>query len=71
MSRWKKVLIAAALVIGFSFSLLQVDARGFPPRLFLARAKTVRAVFEAITAARAASYGVGSGMDVDDIEGSE
>lgn len=47
--------ILLALLIGTQIGILQLDARGFPPRMIIARAKTVRAVFEAITLARAAS----------------
>lgn len=44
--------IALALLIGTQFSTLQIDARGFPSRLFFARAKTIRTVFNAITEAK-------------------
>ena len=47
--------IALALFIGQTFSILQIDARGFPARLFVARTKTIRALFQAIAKARAAS----------------
>lgn len=47
--------VALALGVGFSVSILQLDARGFPARMFIARTKTVRAIFEAISAARARS----------------
>lgn len=49
------VSILLALIVGSKVSILQLDARGFPPRLIIDRAKTVRAVFEAISAARAAA----------------
>lgn len=44
--------IALALFVGRTISILQIDARGFPPRLFPARAKTIRALFHAIAKAR-------------------
>ena len=58
--------ITLALVIGCQVSVLQLDARGFPPRMFVARSKTVRAVFDAITLARAKTAGTGSGFEPDD-----
>lgn len=45
--------IALAISIGLSFSILQIDARGFPSRMFVARTKTIRALFSAIAEARA------------------
>ena len=45
--------IALALFVGRTFSILQIDARGFPARLFIARTKTIRALFKAIAKARA------------------
>ena len=45
--------IALALFVGRTFSILQIDARGFPARLFVARTKTIRSVFQAIAKARA------------------
>lgn len=56
--RWYELLlmagsIALAVIVGRSFSLLQLDARGFPPRLFFARTATVNAIFKAIVQARA------------------
>lgn len=59
--------ILLALIIGTQVSVLQLDARGFPPRLIIARAKTVRAVFEAITLARAAAVHAPRGWVGDDI----
>ena len=46
------VSIAIALIAGTQVSTLQIDARGFPSRMFIARAKTIRAVFHAITEAK-------------------
>ena len=46
------VSIAMALIAGTQVSTLQIDARGFPSRMFMARAKTIRAVFHAITEAK-------------------
>ncbi|MEM1346636.1 MAG: hypothetical protein AAGI34_18915, partial [Pseudomonadota bacterium] len=37
--------IVLALLAGSQLAILQLDARGFPARLFLARTATVRAVF--------------------------
>lgn len=45
--------IVLAILIGRAFAILQLDARGFPCRLFVARRKTVQQIFEAITGARA------------------
>ncbi|MEM1344394.1 MAG: hypothetical protein AAGI34_07405 [Pseudomonadota bacterium] len=44
--------IVLALLAGSQLAILQLDARGFPARLFLARTATVRAVFAAIGEAR-------------------
>ncbi|MDJ0921876.1 MAG: hypothetical protein QNI84_12175 [Henriciella sp.] len=60
--------IAAALYVGFNFSILQLDARGFPPRLFVARAQTVKAIFEAITQARAQAHSGRGGFEPDDLD---
>ncbi len=46
-------IIAAAVVIATNFSVLQVEARGYPARLYIARRSTIRKVFDAITEARA------------------
>ena len=51
--------IAIAVLVGSQVSILQLDARGFPPRMFFARSKTVHAVFDAITQARAKTANVG------------
>lgn len=53
--------IALALLMGTSLSIIQLDARGFPARMFVARKSTVRAVFDAITRARAMAVSGGSG----------
>lgn len=45
--------IVLAISIGLSFSILQIDARGFPSRMFVARTNTIRALFSAIAEARA------------------
>ena len=37
---------------GAKFSLLEINAKGFPSRLYFARSKTVRGVFDAIVKAR-------------------
>ena len=44
--------VAIAMYVGLSFSILQIDARGFPSRMFVARTKTIRALFSAIAEAR-------------------
>lgn len=49
--------IVGALLVGSRLAVLQLDARGFPSRLFVARARTVREVFNAITEARALGSG--------------
>lgn len=49
------IVIGLALLIGTQFKLLQIDARGFPSRIFWGRTKTMRAVFHAITEAKAAA----------------
>jgi len=49
--------ILLALIAGGSFSILQIDARGFPSRMFIARRRTIRALFDAISQARALSCG--------------
>ena len=46
-------LVATALIIAATFSVLQIDARGFPSRIFIARSKTIKGVFTAITQAKA------------------
>ena len=63
--------IFLALAIGTQISFLQLDARGFPPRIFIARAKTVRAIFNAITLARAKTAQAGGGYQPDDTESGE
>lgn len=45
--------IALALLAGVRLSILQLDARGFPARLFLGRTRTLKRLFGAITEARA------------------
>ena len=44
--------ILLALLIGTQFSILQIDARGFPSRMYVGRSKTLRSVFDAITQAK-------------------
>lgn len=56
--------IGLALLIGTQVSILQLDARGFPARFFVARTTTVRAIFEAITRARAMQRDRGAIGDV-------
>ncbi|MCI4646049.1 MAG: hypothetical protein MRY64_14805 [Hyphomonadaceae bacterium] len=46
-------LIVLAILIAASFSILQIEARGYPPRLFIARRKVIRRIFDAIAKARA------------------
>lgn len=60
--------IALALFIGTQISFLQLDARGFPPRIFIARAKTVWAIFNAITDARAQSVHTSGSFEPDDMQ---
>lgn len=55
--------IALAVWLGRSFSILQIDARGFPPRMFVARSTTIRELFSAISAARAMRASPGGGLD--------
>ena len=45
--------IVLALLIGSQMSILQIDARGFPSRMYFGRTKTIKSVFNAITIAKA------------------
>lgn len=45
----------AALIVGTQVSILQIDARGYPSCTLVARTKTIRAIFNAITEAKAVS----------------
>lgn len=70
--RWNEVAIMcasilAALLTGFNIAVLQLDARGFPSRLFVARAKTVRKIFKAITLARARASTPGGGFEPEEL----
>ncbi len=60
--------ILLALFVGTQISTLQLDARGFPARLYFARTKTVKRVFDAITLARAKTAQMGGGFEPDDEE---
>ncbi len=60
-----------ALLIGFNVSILQLDARGFPARFYVARARTVRKIFNAITDARAYATNTGGGFEPEDMETTE
>lgn len=44
--------MALSLIAAATFSILQIDARGYPSRLFFGRSKIIRRVFNAITEAR-------------------
>ena len=63
------VAITAALLIGSQFSLLQLDARGFPSKIWLARSSTVKNIFDAITQARALAAQGGGGFEIEDTGG--
>lgn len=56
-------VIATAMVIGTQLSTLELDARGFPRRVFLAHSNTVRKVFDAIVEARAIAARGGTGFE--------
>ena len=58
--------ILFALIVGTQTSILQLDARGFPARLYFARTKTVKQVFDAISLARAKTAQAGSGYEPDE-----
>lgn len=59
-------VIVLAVIIAVSLSVMQIDARGFPSRLFIARRGTIRKLFEAIAMARAQSASsVGYGANED------
>lgn len=55
------LLGAAAVWIGRSVSILQLDARGFPSRVYLGKTATMAKIFEAITEARAAAVAARGG----------
>ncbi|MEL6380299.1 MAG: hypothetical protein AAGK25_11015 [Pseudomonadota bacterium] len=59
------VIIALTLLIGTQLSMLQLDARGFPSRIWIARSSTVNKIFDAITKARATNVSAGGGIDPD------
>lgn len=44
-----------AILVSLSFSVLQIEARGYPPRLFIARRHVVKRIFSAIAEARASN----------------
>ena len=49
-----------AIYAGLELRVLQLDARGFPTRVYLGRTLTMRRIFDAITQARAAATCRGS-----------
>lgn len=65
------VIITLSLLIGTQLSMLQLDARGFPSRIWIARSSTVNKIFDAITKARAASVSAGGGIDPDQYQDGE
>lgn len=46
------IVIVAALLLGTQISVLEVNAKGLTPRMFICSARTSRRVFEAIIEAR-------------------
>ncbi|MEO1015186.1 MAG: hypothetical protein AAFX08_08360 [Pseudomonadota bacterium] len=59
-------IIVVSLIIGSQVSMLQLDARGFPARVFIGRAGNIRKIFDAISLARARStQGAGGGFEPD------
>lgn len=60
--------IALTLLLGTQISVLRLDARGFPARLFIGRTSTIRKVFKAITLARALTARTTGGFDPDEVE---
>ncbi len=63
-------VIGITLFASHSFAVLQIDARGYPSRLFFAPSKTIRRLFEAISQARA-DQPLGTKKTYQDFEHSE
>ena len=64
-------IIVTSLLIGSQVSMLQLDARGFPPRMFIGRSGNIRKIFDAISLARARSGGGSGGYEPDEDEAFE
>jgi hypothetical protein len=60
--------IGLVLMAGTQISFLELNARGFPSRIFVARSRTVKAIFNAITDARAQSAHASGGFEPDDMQ---
>ncbi|MEL6857409.1 MAG: hypothetical protein AAFO74_03420 [Pseudomonadota bacterium] len=56
--------IIAALIAGLSLSILQIDARFHPSRLWIGRRRSIKSVFDAMTKARADTHRIGSHTSV-------
>lgn len=64
------IIITLALLIGTQISILELDARAFPQRRFIAHSSTVRKVFDAIVEARAIAARGGAGFEPESDEDS-
>lgn len=58
--------ITALLFIGTQVSMFQLDARGFPSRIWIARSSTIKKIFDAISEARAITAQSGGRFEPED-----
>ena len=64
-------VMGIALLIGTQVSMLELSARGYPSKIFIARSSTIKKIFDAITQARARAAQAGNGFEVEEEGGDE